>query len=263
MTRSMAFDGIQNFRDFGGYATVCGRGLKAGLLFRSANHHRATDADLQRLRDLGVAVIVDLRQRYERDREPSRRWPGFVGEVVENDAPELNPDFETEARAAPELSPAWFHEHSRGFYARAPFEARYQDLFRRYFRALAQSQGAVLVHCAAGKDRTGMICALTHHIAGVHRDDMLTDFLLTNDEAQMARKMRFVGPWLEKTLGRRPSDEALRVAVRVEPEYLESAFLAMSAAHGSVDGYLRDVLGVDDAMRERIHARLLGEPAPA
>ncbi|MDB5447654.1 MAG: protein tyrosine phosphatase, partial [Phenylobacterium sp.] len=128
MTKHMVFDGIQNFRDFGGYATACGRGLKAGLLFRSANHHRATEADLQRLRDLGVAVIVDLRQPHEREREPSRRWPGFDGEVVENDAAELNPDFETEARAAPELSPAWFHEHCMGFYARAPFEARYQDL---------------------------------------------------------------------------------------------------------------------------------------
>ena len=57
MTRHIDFDGIDNFRDFGGYATACGRGVKAGQLFRSANHHRATDADLQRLRDLGVAVM--------------------------------------------------------------------------------------------------------------------------------------------------------------------------------------------------------------
>ena len=55
------FDGIENFRDFGGYATASGHKLAAGRLFRSANHAYATDEDLAKLRDLGVAVIVDLR----------------------------------------------------------------------------------------------------------------------------------------------------------------------------------------------------------
>jgi hypothetical protein len=51
------FEGIENFRDFGGYPTVCGRGLKRGVLYRSANHAYATDADLQALRDLGVGGV--------------------------------------------------------------------------------------------------------------------------------------------------------------------------------------------------------------
>ena len=67
------FESIENFRDIGGYDTACGRGLKRGLLFRSANHSYATDEDLAALRALGVRTIVDLRRPMERVREPSRR----------------------------------------------------------------------------------------------------------------------------------------------------------------------------------------------
>ena len=93
MTRHFDFDGIHNFRDFGGYATACGRRLKSGRLFRSANHHHASDADLARMRELGLAVIVDLRQPDERTREPSRRWDGFACELVQNDLTENHLDF--------------------------------------------------------------------------------------------------------------------------------------------------------------------------
>ena len=70
---TIKFEAIDNFRDFGGYGTACGRGLKAGRLFRSANHAYATDGDLAALRDLGVGVIVDLRRRRERERVRRRK----------------------------------------------------------------------------------------------------------------------------------------------------------------------------------------------
>ena len=256
MTRHLDFDGIHNFRDFGGYATASGRRLKAGRLYRSANHHRATETDLERLRALGLAVIVDLRQPDERQREPSRRWEGFTCQVVENDLSEAHPDFVAQVRTS-DLSPAWFYAHSTDFYERAPYEPRHVDLFRRYFHALAESDGAVLVHCAAGKDRTGLICALTHHLAGVCRDDMVEDYLLTNDEARMAAKMEFLGPFFDRLVGRRPSDEALRVAVGVHADYLDRAFAAIEARDGSLDGYLERTLGLDAPLRERLRERLL------
>ena len=256
MSRHLDFDAIHNFRDFGGYATACGRELKRGRLYRSANHHRATDADLERMRELGLAVVVDLRQPAERTREPSRRWEGFACEIVQNDLAEDHRNF-IELLQDSDLSPGWFHDHSTGFYERAPYEARHVDLFRRYFRAVADSEGAILVHCAAGKDRTGLICALTHHVAGVHRDDLLADYLLTNDEARMEEKMRFMRPWLQAVLGRTASDAALRVAVSVHPDYLERAFAVIAERDGSIDGYLERTLGLDEAMRERLRARLI------
>ena len=256
MTRHLDFDGIHNFRDFGGYATTSGRRLKDRKLYRSANHHRASQADLERLRELGLTVIVDLRQPGEREREPSRRWDGFACQVVDNDLCESHPDFVAQVRTS-DLSPAWFYAHSTDFYERAPYEARHVDLFRRYFHALAASDGALLVHCAAGKDRTGLICALTHQVAGVHRDDIVQDYLLTNDEARMAAKIDFLGPFFDRLVGRRPSEEALRVAVGVHADYLQRAFAVIEARDGSLDGYLERTLGLDGPLRERLRERLL------
>jgi hypothetical protein len=83
--RHLDFDAIENFRDFGGYDTACGRGLVRGRLYRSGNHSLATEADLARLKALSIGAIVDLRHPLERAREPSRRWPDFDGAVIEND----------------------------------------------------------------------------------------------------------------------------------------------------------------------------------
>jgi protein tyrosine/serine phosphatase len=115
-----------------------------------------------------------------------------------------------------------------------------------------------VVHCAAGKDRTGLACAFLHHIAGVHHDDMIADYLLTNDESRLDRKVAQAGGFVERLVGRRPSDSALRAWVQVYPEFLDAAFDEIRIRSGSMDRYLDDVLGVDAALRERIQARLLG-----
>lgn len=257
MTRHIDFEGIENFRDFGGYGTACGRGLGRGRLYRSGAHHAATEADLERLGELGVAAIVDLRQPHERQRDPSRRWPGFEAQVIETDIVSEHPDWLVKIKAT-DPTPEWFFEDTRTFYRNAPLERRHLHLFAAYFRALAEADGAVLVHCAAGKDRTGIICALTHHVAGVHPDDAMADYMLTNDEARIERKIAALEVYFREGLDRPVSQAAMRTAVSVHPAYLEAAFEVMSEAHGSVDGYLEAALGVDARLRAKIHDRLLG-----
>lgn len=256
MTRHIAFEGIHNFRDFGGYPAR-GRALKTGRLYRSANHAHATDADLERLAALNLAVIVDLRRANEREREPCRRWQGFAASVIENDVREERDDEWRDFIMSSDLSPESFRRYMLDYYRLAPFWTRHLDLYSRYFRALAETEGPVLVHCAAGKDRTGIICALTHHVAGVHDDDILADFLLTNDPERMARRLPFMRDHIREVSGRTPSDEAVLTGMGVEAQYLEAAFAAMREAYGSLDGYLDRALGLDGALRERIHDRLL------
>jgi len=82
--RLHTFDGLTNFRDFGGYSAG-DRRMVTGRFFRSANHALASDADLARLAAMGIAAVVDLRRPVERERSPSRRWEGFAASVVEND----------------------------------------------------------------------------------------------------------------------------------------------------------------------------------
>jgi len=257
MNRILELEGVPNFRDYGGYATACGRGLQAERLYRSGNHHRATDTDLEAMAGLGLAVIVDLRRRAEREREPSRRWPGFAATVIENDIGDVGRPWEEELRGA-DPTVEFFRTVSRGWYQRNPFEPRLIDLYSRYFAALADTDGAVLVHCAAGKDRTGLLCALTHHLAGVHRDDLVEDFLLTNAVVSQGSQAPLVGALITRHTGRAPSDEALRTAMGVHAGDLEASFEVMEARYGSLDGYLETALGVDARKREAIAARWLG-----
>jgi protein-tyrosine phosphatase len=256
MKRHFDLEGVENFRDFGGYATACGRGVKPGLLFRSANYARATDADLAALQTLGVSVVVDLRRADERTRDPSRRWEGFAAHVIENDIDGHQADW-SQSFSAFGADPERVRTAVTDFYRRAPVDRRHVDLFSRYFQALARAEGPVLVHCTAGKDRTGLICALTHHIAGVGHEDLVADYLLTNDPARIERRVKVMSEQLGEKLGQPVDEGALRLILAVDAGYLEAGFEAMAAAHGSLDGYLEQALGVDADLREKIRSRIL------
>ena len=248
-------EGVDNFRDYGGYPTAHGRRLKRGRLLRSASHGRASDADLEAIASLGIAVVVDLRRRSERERDPSRRHPSFAAVLIEND--EEGPDTWHAHIAGSDLSPASFRDFAMDYYRSAPFETRHIDLFRRYFEALERFEGPILIHCAAGKDRTGILAALTHHIAGVHPDDIVADYLLTNDAARIAKRAPLVAATIREATGRTPADEALRVALGVEAAYLETAFAQITARHGGLDAYLNDALGLSPERCGALAARLL------
>jgi protein tyrosine/serine phosphatase len=258
MTRHIRLEGVENFRDYGDYTTAAGKRLKPGQLYRSASHARATDADLAVMDALGLAVIVDLRRPGERERDPSRRGPGFSGRVIENDEGEAHGDdpWWTFVRSC-DLSEGAFRGYLMDYYREAPFVRRHVDLFSRYFKALADAQGPVLIHCAAGKDRTGVLAALTHHLAGVHDDDIVEDYLLTNNPERIAARAPMVAELIATETGRTPTDAAIRAAIGVEADYLHEAFRVIGEAHGGVDGYLEQVLGVDAPLRTRIEARLL------
>lgn len=209
------------------------------------------------MRELGIATIVDLRHISERQRDPARRWEGFAGSVIESDLTNDRPDWVEVLKTAPQTAD-WWYESTLGHYRENPFEPRHVALFGGFLRAIADQDGAIVVHCAVGKDRTGLACALVHHLAGVSHEDMVADFLLTNDEERIGRKMAHSADFVERMTGRRPDDATMRVAVSVFPEYLDAAFDEIRARHGSVDGYLDEVLDVDEALRERIHDRVLG-----
>jgi protein tyrosine/serine phosphatase len=255
MQRTVILEGVDNFRDFGGYSTRHGRPMKRGRLYRSASHARATDADLETIATLGIGVVVDLRRKPERERDPSRRHPAFEGMVIANDGEQ--PDSWHEHIRTSDLTPASFRRYLLDYYRAAPFEPRHIDLFRRYFQALAETDSAVLIHCAAGKDRTGVLAALTHHVAGVDPEDIVADYLLTNNPQRFAARLPMVAAVVREISGREADEATLLTAMGVEAEYLAAAFQAIDEACGDVDGYLETVIGLTAPMRERIAQRLL------
>jgi len=255
MTRLIPLQGVENLRDFGDYAAGAGR-LKKGVLYRAAHQAQATDEDLAVLAGLNLATIVDLRRPNERERDPSRRWDGFAAQVIDNDEGSLEDPWHTFLRTS-DLTPESIQTYMQEYYRRAPFKTRHLDLFSRYFQAVAQGSGPVLIHCAAGKDRTGILAALTHHIAGVSDDDVIDDYLLTNDEERFARRGPKFIAMIAEASGRTPSDAAICAAMGVQADYLAAAFAVMKDQHGSLDGYLEQAVGLDAQTREAVRAHIL------
>ena len=260
-SRIHKFEAIENVRDYGDYPTAAGRRLAGGRLLRSGHHARATDLDLQRLHDMGMAVVVDLRHPAERAWQPSRRLPGWTGLVIESDI-DNDEDGEPPHVAfmkTGDLSPESVTRYMTSAYERIPFEPRHLDLFSRYFDALAETDGAVLIHCAAGKDRTGLLAALTHRVTGVSEDDLLEDYLLTNTAVDLEARAPEIARSMEANFGRKASPAAVQAFLGVRPEFLATSFKVIDERFGSLDRYLEQACGLDPVKRERVAARLLGE----
>lgn len=256
-SRKHAFDGVHNFRDFGGYAAG-DRRMASRRFFRSANHALASEADLQRLAKLDIGAVIDLRRPDERERQPSRRWPDFSGVVVENHDPDEGEESWDNFMSGWDMSYESYRAYLLRYYTRAPHLPRLVDLFSRYFETLASTNGAVVVHCAAGKDRTGLIVALTHALAGVHRDDIVADYLLTNESGRFEAHGATWAEMIRAERGRAPTLETMRQVMGVEAIYLERSLDEIMARYGGVERYIRDTLGVDAARREAIEKRLFG-----
>ena len=253
--RLSPFQAIDNFRDYGDYAVGAGR-VARGRLYRSAHQARATEADLEQLGALNLATVVDLRRPSERRDQPSRRPADWTGRVIES-----GHDDGGEAPHITFLKTCDLTEDSgRAFmtdtYRRLPFELAHIDLFSRYFRALAEGDGPILIHCAAGKDRTGLLAALTHSLLGVSRDDLIADYLLTNQAVDLEGRAEGIARKLTEMTGRPAAHGAVVAFLGVEADYLDGAFAAIAARHGSVGAYLEQVLGVDAAAAGRIRATL-------
>ena len=258
-SRIHKFDAIENVRDYGDYAGAGGLRLTRGRLLRSGHHAKATDADLQRLADMGMAVVVDLRHPTERGYQPSRRLPGWNGLIIESDIDndeKGEPPHVTFLKTT-DLSAESVTAYMTDAYRRIPFEPRHLDLFTRYFDALAETEGAVLIHCAAGKDRTGLLAALTHRITGVSEDDLLEDYLLTNTAVDLEGRTPDIARTIEANFGRKASPEAVVAFLGVRPEFLATAFKVIDDEHGSLDAYLEKACGLTPAKRDIVAARLL------
>jgi protein tyrosine/serine phosphatase len=254
--RIHAFEGVRNFRDFGGYPSRYGRRVRPGVLYRSGHYGMASGTDVERLEALGIHLQADLRRPDEREREPGN-WSAPVRITHdggrETEAPHVR--FLSEVEVSPEQAEGWMVE----YYRAAPLKAHHQDLFRDWFRHLeALPEGcAALVNCAAGKDRTGILCALTQHVLGVSDDDIRADYILTNEAAEVDKRLGEMAGWFNERIGKAHPVEVYRPFLGVRPHYLDTALDVIIEAAGSIDGYLTRTLGVAEDSQERLRARLI------
>ncbi len=258
MNRVLPLEGIHNFRDYGGYETRGGQKIRRGLLYRSGQHVDATPADLATIAALELATVIDLRGDTERADFPCARPEGFAAEVLFAAGETADGGHAPHVAAARDVVTAEdAHAAMLRFYPTMPFRPNLITVYRHYASALAQRPGASLLHCLAGKDRTGLAAALLHHLLGVHGDDIMEDYLLTNSAGNIDRRIAAGAVTVRKSFGPNMQDDAVRTLMSVHPAYLDAAFAAITETHGSVEAYARDVLGVDDPALRAIRAQLL------
>jgi protein-tyrosine phosphatase len=257
--RLIPFDRILNFRDFGGWDTGDGARVARGKLFRSASFHEASDADIEKLNAMDLRFLVDLRRPEERAHEPSR-WTNESCRVIFNDGgagagsgPALPPHLV--ALLQSDLSPQATRDYMLGLYRDIPFDARLIKLYRDWFAELGEG-GAGIVHCAAGKDRTGVACALTLLALGVDKEAVFADYEFTNQAVDLERRMPRIQARMEERLARKLDPAALRPMLGVEIDYLHAALDEIEARSGSAENYLTDVLGVGANERAALRAKL-------
>ena len=257
--RILPLDGIRNFRDYGGYAAADGATVVRRVLWRSGHHHEASADDLERVAELGLTAVIDLRGDSERALYPCARHPEFGAAVLY----EPGETASLQGAAAHESAGAGVRT---GAEARAamirlnhgmPWRPVLVESMKLYFAELAAGRGPSLLHCVAGKDRTGLAASLTHHILGVHPDDAMADYLLTNVANDVAQRMALGATTVRARYGPEMDDEAVFALMSVAPEYISAGHDAIRERHGHFDAYLDDVLGVDAVQRAAIRANLL------
>ncbi|HEU4399414.1 MAG TPA: tyrosine-protein phosphatase [Actinomycetota bacterium] len=242
-TRRLAWDGCANARDLGGYPTGDGQKTRWGAVVRSDSLAALTPAGRDALVAYGVRAVVDLRLPAEIAEHPNPfAEPGDHGIAYRNvsivdPAAGFPPNTITLAE-----NYLWSLDRFRALVATA-------------MAAIANApEGGVLIHCAAGKDRTGLISALLLAVAGVPDQTVAADYALT---AELLRPRD--QEWLENGPGDRAEREALLARFAPTAEVMLEVLHQLSRRYGGVEAYLLHA-GVAPDDVARLRARLL---APA
>ena len=240
----LALQGGSNFRDLGGYNTADGRTVRRNTVFRSAHLGSLTDEGRSALSKLGVRTIVDLRGVNEAAETP-HLVDGIecriVGAHIEPGVGDKIRGAVADGSANPHVMMGFLTDHYRDY------PRRCAPGFRTLFATLSDGEHRPLVfHCTAGKDRTGFASALLLTLLGVQWDDVMDDYLRTNDL------------WIGH-IGRYPElDIDTRAAIiEARTPYLEAAFAVVRDDFGSPEAFAEKALGIDAAARERMKAELL------
>jgi protein-tyrosine phosphatase len=239
--RHLNLAGASNFRDLGGYPARDGRAVRWRQIFRSNHLGQLTEADIEVLRPLGLKSAFDFRDTEERVAAICG-----VAEIAVHSPIEPTVVAALRARLADgvPLSSADAVDVMRESYRNY---VRYNTpSFRALFAHLVEDRAPLVIHCTAGKDRTGFACALILHALGVPDNLIAQDYLLTN---RFYRR----DPSASSDL----PEEVRQVLASVEASFLAAGFDAISADYGDLESYLSDGLGLGPQERATLEARYL------
>ena len=211
-------------------------------------------SDLTVLRGLGLRTICDLRGNREREQEPTD-WEAIGCAYWSRDHQDSSGNLARLALREDGADADRFRRAMIRLYGILPFSQ--EESFRAVFRHILADDLPLLFHCAAGKDRTGVMSALLLLALGVEHEAVMADFLLSNhcvdERVALFRAHPDDGLRRLGELGR----DVTRPVFAVEAEYLDTMITALVERHGTLDVYFETDLGLDAAARERLREALL------
>jgi protein-tyrosine phosphatase len=247
--RDLVWDGCLNVRDLGGLRTADGGETHFGSIVRADSIRQLSDEGWQALVDHGVRTVIDLRGDHEREDDPPAELPVEVVHVPfmeanEQEWDEIAEELERANATSDDVAATRdayliFLEHFRANVA-AAFEA-----------VVRAPEGAVVIHCVGGKDRTGLLTAFLLHVAGVADDEIAADYALS-EERLLPRHQA----WLDAAETDEERERLRRIA-QCPADAMTGVLTELKRRHGSVEGYLRDI-GVTDDDLAQARARLRG-----
>ena len=239
---ALLVDGLINLRDLGGLPTESGDTTRRGRLLRSESPHTLTGEGLRALLDLGIGAVIDLRTTSEREHRPSPLVEAGVHTVH---APIFtdDEDYPDHLPTAAEVYGWWFRERGRGI--------------ALAMTSIADAPSApVLVHCHAGKDRTGVIVALVLRLAGVDVGTIADDYALSGVQlADMLARDRITA------VERGMDPVVVERLFTVRRDMMVQTMEGVDTEHGGVEPLLRSI-GVDAARIQRLRDLLLSPTWP-
>jgi protein-tyrosine phosphatase len=226
----VTLQGTSNFRDLGGYPAASGKRVKWGRIYRSADISKLTDADLQVLQSRHVALVCDLRGPQEVAQAPDRLPPGTRRVELPAGSEKIDPHAMMSGGQNVNRDSLM-----RAVYTNLSFfPAKYKPMFAELL-ALPTDE-AMLFHCTAGKDRTGIGAALVLSALGVPRPTILKDYAATDVYWQAGREQSLQR--MSQAGLSAAAVDAVRPLIAANPAYLAGTFAAIDHQYGSVDNYL-------------------------
>ncbi|QMR38500.1 tyrosine-protein phosphatase [Klebsiella aerogenes] len=241
-----------NFRDLGGQRAADGRRVRSGKLLRSGSLHNMTPEDLNHLSAIPLSRVLDYRDPTEVNRSPDR----LNSEAFYLNAP-ANPLSSSVNAKVTEFNAATLNtmdgeQFMLQLYRQLPFDnAAYRQLTQWLMEPF---DGALLQHCAVGKDRTGVGCALTLFALGCDSNTVMEEYLLT--QGMLAQ----VEGFLLDTFGEGLNEHGrknLAAIMTVQESYLATALSSIEQRYGNVDRWLEQEYRLTPQAREALQSRLL------
>lgn len=237
--RELRLEVAHNVRHIGGYRTADGRST-SDTVIRSAGLHRLTATGLGTLADHGVDVIVDLRSQVERERDVTPD-PATAG-IRHVFAPVFEEDH----------SPVAMDAEFPGYYViyQRMLESGH-NAYRTLFETIENTDGRVLFHCSAGKDRTGIGAALMLGLAGVEERVIVEDYAVSYELLAP-----LFDEWLPKMAERGIDEQRGKQLMGSPPDAMENTLAHIQRLYGGPAGYLESI-GLSTGTLSAVKARLV------